>query len=98
MWVDIMTPQEAAQYPLLDIKPTPPTPYEVRAIVWKTRGVPPGDAITQMSGACVCVGGGGGGGGGGGRWGGLPRRPPPTPRPPPPPPPSHPQTCLSRRL
>jgi len=51
MWVDILSPAEAAKYPMLDITPTPPQPFELRAVVWKTRGVVAGDVVTNMSGA-----------------------------------------------
>lgn len=50
LWVDIMPLEDASAYPLIDISPTPPAPYEVRAIVWKTRGIPSGDLLTHMSG------------------------------------------------
>ena len=50
LWVDIMPLEDASAYPMVDIAPTPPAPYEVRAIVWKTRGIPSGDLLTRMSG------------------------------------------------
>jgi hypothetical protein len=39
MWLDILTPEEAKNNPLLDISPTPPAPYQLRVVVWKTRGL-----------------------------------------------------------
>ena len=42
--------EDASNFPLIDITPTPPEPYEVRAIVWKTKDIPAGDVMTSMSG------------------------------------------------
>jgi hypothetical protein len=39
MWVDLMTPAQAARYPPVKITPPPPQEFEVRVIVWGTRGV-----------------------------------------------------------
>jgi len=39
LWVDIMTEAEAAANPLINLKPPPPEPYELRCVVWKTKGV-----------------------------------------------------------
>ena len=36
LWVEMMTPEEARQVPMLDIKPPPPEEFELRVIVWKT--------------------------------------------------------------
>ena len=47
--VDIMTTAEARLNPPVDISLPAAEPYEVRVVVWKTRGVIPGDDITQMN-------------------------------------------------
>jgi len=39
MWVEVMTPQEAARNPPVDIAPPQPEPYELRAIVWDMKEV-----------------------------------------------------------
>ena len=48
-WVDILTPAEAARYPPVDISKPPPEEFEVRCVVWKTRGVRSSDAVTDMN-------------------------------------------------
>lgn len=40
LWVEMMTPEEARQVPMFDIKPPPPEEFELRVIVWKTEDVP----------------------------------------------------------
>ena len=40
LWVEMMTPQEARQVPMFDIKPPPPEQFELRVVVWKTDDVP----------------------------------------------------------
>ena len=40
MWVDILTPGEAKELPMVDIKPPPPEGFELRVVVWETRNVP----------------------------------------------------------
>jgi hypothetical protein len=40
LWVEMMTPEEARQVPMLDIKPPPPEEFELRVIVWKTEDIP----------------------------------------------------------
>jgi len=40
LWVEMMTPEEARQVPMFDIKPPPPEQFELRVIVWKTEDVP----------------------------------------------------------
>ena len=51
VWVDIMTLDEATYFPVVDITPTPPVDYEVRAVVWKTRNIDftSPDDLTNMS-------------------------------------------------
>jgi len=39
MWVEVMTPQEAAKNPPVDISPPKPEDYELRAIVWDMKKV-----------------------------------------------------------
>ena len=36
----MMTPDEARQVPMLDIKPPLPEEFELRVIVWKTEDIP----------------------------------------------------------
>lgn len=43
LWVDILTIKEAKKYPLIDISLPPPEPYEIRVIIWRTKGVPAED-------------------------------------------------------
>jgi hypothetical protein len=40
LWVEMMTPEEARQVPMFDIKPPPPEEFELRVIVWKTEDIP----------------------------------------------------------
>jgi len=40
LWVDILTPQEAKQNPMIDIKPPAPEEFEVRLVIWETKDVP----------------------------------------------------------
>jgi len=49
LWMEMMTPQEAKKYPLIDIKPPPMQPHELRVIIWECKGVPFGDHWEEMS-------------------------------------------------
>jgi hypothetical protein len=49
LWVDIMTPADAAKTPMIDIRRPPPQEYEVRMIVWKARKLTNGDRVTNMN-------------------------------------------------
>lgn len=40
LWVEMLTPAEAKELPMIDIKPPPPEEFELRVIVWKTEDVP----------------------------------------------------------
>jgi len=40
MWVDILTPSEAKQLPMVDIKPPAPADFELRVIVHEVRKIP----------------------------------------------------------
>lgn len=45
MWLDIMSPEEASMSPLINIKPPPPEPYELRVIIWSVEDVPVMDEV-----------------------------------------------------
>jgi len=47
MWVDILTPAEAKELPMPDIKPPKPEEFELRVVVWETRNVPIKTATTS---------------------------------------------------
>ncbi|EQC29478.1 hypothetical protein SDRG_12726 [Saprolegnia diclina VS20] len=49
LWVDILTPKEAANYPPVDIAMPPAQHYELRVVIWKTKEVPSFDEITDMN-------------------------------------------------
>ncbi|OQS01372.1 hypothetical protein ACHHYP_01203 [Achlya hypogyna] len=49
LWVDILTPKEAANYPHVDIAMPPAQHYELRVVIWKTKEVPSFDEITDMN-------------------------------------------------
>ena len=49
LWVDILTPQQAARYSKWDIALPPPEEFEIRCVVWKTKNVIPGDTLTNMT-------------------------------------------------
>lgn len=38
-WVELMTPKEAKMRPILDVRPFPKEPFELRIIVWGTKDV-----------------------------------------------------------
>jgi len=37
VWVDILTPSEASEYPMLDVSLPPPLKFEMRMVVWKAK-------------------------------------------------------------
>ncbi|OQR94853.1 dysferlin-like protein [Achlya hypogyna] len=39
LWVDILTPPQAALFEPIDIAPPPPKKFEVRVVIWKSEGV-----------------------------------------------------------
>ena len=49
MWVDIIKSTDALKYPGIDITLPPPQEFEVRVIVWKTRGVRSADTVTDQN-------------------------------------------------
>ena len=49
MWVDILTAKEAALYPHDDVSLPPDAKFQVQFIVWKTKGVPGMDTMTNMT-------------------------------------------------
>lgn len=49
MWVDILTTAEAKTSPAIDIKPPRKTPFEIRLIVWKSRGFSLKDRFLKQS-------------------------------------------------
>ena len=40
LWVELLTPAEAKELPMIDIKPPPPEEFELRVVVWQCREVP----------------------------------------------------------
>jgi hypothetical protein len=60
MWIEIMTPSEAKELPMIDIKPPPPEEFELRVIVWNTKDVPmknkDGDSKVDMKVKCNFIG------------------------------------------
>jgi hypothetical protein len=40
MWVDILTPAEAKQLPMIDVKPPQPEQFELRVVVWEVKKIP----------------------------------------------------------
>jgi hypothetical protein len=60
LWVEIMTPAESREVPMMDIKPPPPEEFELRVIVWKTKDVPmknkDGDSKVDMKVCCNFIG------------------------------------------
>jgi hypothetical protein len=49
IWVELLTLAEAKKTPLLNIKPPPPIPHELRIIVWGTRDITISDLITEQN-------------------------------------------------
>ena len=49
MWVDILTPAQAKQYPRINIAKPPPEKFQLRVIVWKSKEVPNFDDMTDAS-------------------------------------------------
>jgi hypothetical protein len=44
MWVDIMTRKEAQNTPQEDVSPPQPQKWQLRVVVWETKGVPVKDS------------------------------------------------------
>lgn len=49
MWVDILSPAQAHDYPAIDISLPPPLDMEFRVIVWRARNVPSFDTLEDMN-------------------------------------------------
>ncbi|KAF0685796.1 Aste57867_22404 [Aphanomyces stellatus] len=49
MWIDILTPHDGSLYPPVDIALPPPTAFELRVVIWKTKEVPNFDEFTEMN-------------------------------------------------
>jgi hypothetical protein len=49
MWIDILTDSEVKKRPILDIRPPPPQPFELRVIIWECRDVTIKDTVTQLN-------------------------------------------------
>lgn len=49
MWMELVTPTDAKRLPMVDIKPPPPQPFELRVIVWGCRDVTIKDTITEQN-------------------------------------------------
>jgi len=50
MWVEILTPAQAAKTPKTPIAPPQPMPFELRIVVWSTSECAPKDVCM-----CMCV-------------------------------------------
>jgi hypothetical protein len=48
MWVELLTPTEARSSPMINIKPPPPDPFEIRCIVWGVKNVVIKDTFTEQ--------------------------------------------------
>jgi hypothetical protein len=49
LWIEVMTTTEAMKTPMLDIKPPPPEPYELRVVIWKARKITIKDTTTNQN-------------------------------------------------
>jgi hypothetical protein len=49
MWIDILTPTEASNFPADDVALPPEEDWEVRLVVWKARDVDSADELTDMN-------------------------------------------------
>jgi len=49
LWCELLTPEQAKRLPMEIIKPPPPTPWELRVIVWGTREVTIKDTTTNQN-------------------------------------------------
>ncbi|KAG6952738.1 hypothetical protein JG688_00013149 [Phytophthora aleatoria] len=49
LWVDILSPAQAHDYPAIDISLPPPVDMELRVVVWKARNVPSFDTLEDMN-------------------------------------------------
>ena len=49
MWVDILTTTEAKKRPIIDIRPPPPSPFEVRIVIWGCSDVTIKDTVSCKS-------------------------------------------------
>ncbi|KAK1942894.1 Dysferlin [Phytophthora citrophthora] len=49
LWVDVLSPAQAHDYPAIDISLPPPVDMELRVVVWKARNVPSFDTLEDMN-------------------------------------------------
>ncbi|KAE8903430.1 hypothetical protein PF005_g14426 [Phytophthora fragariae] len=49
LWIDILSPAQAHDYPPIDISLPPPVDMELRAVIWKARNVPSFDTMEDMN-------------------------------------------------
>ncbi|CAI5732253.1 unnamed protein product [Peronospora destructor] len=49
LWIDILSPAQAHDYPPIDISLPPPVDMELRVVVWKARNVPSFDSMEDMN-------------------------------------------------
>ncbi|GMF14931.1 unnamed protein product [Phytophthora fragariaefolia] len=49
LWIDILSPAQAHDYPPIDISLPPPVDMELRLVVWKARNVPSFDTMEDMN-------------------------------------------------
>ncbi|KAJ8550633.1 hypothetical protein ON010_g10436 [Phytophthora cinnamomi] len=49
LWIDILSPAQAHDYPPIDISLPPPVDMELRVVVWKARNVPSFDTMEDMN-------------------------------------------------
>ncbi|KAG7389144.1 hypothetical protein PHYBOEH_007572 [Phytophthora boehmeriae] len=49
LWIDILSPAQAHDYPPIDISLPPPVDMELRVVVWKARNVPSFDTLEDMN-------------------------------------------------
>ena len=53
MWVDVLTPEQAAASPMFDIAPPPEQQWELRLIVWKAADMPDDADLSELCDAYV---------------------------------------------
>ena len=49
LWMELLEPNDSKKYPMINIKPPPPDPYELRVIVWECKDCPIMDTTTNMN-------------------------------------------------
>ncbi len=48
-WLELLSSKDAKNNPPIDISPPKPKPFELRVVIWKTRGLPSKDSITNQN-------------------------------------------------